>query len=364
MPHLHSDISPLPARRRDISIAILVVGVAALYLVGLIVGLTHRNEAVPWASLGQIGSAISADASEAAERFAGWAIALFGASLGGQVLLQADTPRATLRRVIGALGIVLAIAAFLLASLTAIGISQTSAAVSALPSVLAGGAVTWVLGVECGRFVVPDFDRQRATTVDALTHINAKLDRLPRPARTLHGAYGTLAGWSILVALIAPVAVVRSSAVDSGIVFALEAVFLFASLSMLTQLTASTMTEPSRGRRILSRGFWFAVYTVLILFSSAVAILVAPEAPVAILVATTVELLLPIGFLSLARGVPQPLIDMSLGGALGRVAMRDLERARESAQRRLVELDEILQRQGGRRHMNDKIADAIAALRS
>lgn len=336
----YADVGPLPARRRDINIGLLLLTLTGLYFVLAVGGIMQGQQgqlAFDW--LAHVGVVISNVSSGAAEQYAQWAITFFGLTAGGQFILQYATQSAGLRRMFGLVGMVLAAAALVLIILAIAAIFEKPDTLGALPTVIPGCFITWVVGIECGRFVVPDFHRQRELLEAHLADLERKLHRLPRAAASTAGAYRALLGWSALVGLVTAAAVLPAGLVPVGATFGVTTLLTGVNLFVLSQMTAATLVQPSASKRFWTRAFWYLVFAVIAVFTVASVLPLSPGAEIPLSAALVGDLMLPIAFLRLPGSAPAWLLNRSLGGVLARVERNDLERMRTAALKRRDELD-------------------------
>ena len=360
-----ADVEPIPVRRLHVNVLIVALAGIGFYIAGFVAGIptipgSNGNPRFDW--MAQVGASFSNLGTSAMLQFPGWAFALLGLTAGGQVVLQNKSARLSLRRVLGLLGSILALAALTITVFMVAACLTTVERVPNLFVVLPAAALTWGVAVECARFIVPDFSVQLDGAQSQLDSVVERQRRVPPATATTVGAYLTLVGAGLIVGLATAALLVRTSAFLAVLGFGVTALSIVIGLYLYAQLTSPALVQPSRPRRFWVRTGGSLMYAALVLLSSLNLVVAAPSAWVGLGCMFILELLLPLAFLRLPDGSPQGLINISLGGALARFLRDDLDRAEISARNRLVEL-EAHAANGGQASFAKRLTNAITAFR-
>ncbi|QKS17889.1 hypothetical protein HUN59_18175 [Curtobacterium sp. Csp2] len=254
----------LPALRRDVQGGVAALTVVGLYVLSIVVGIV-KGDSVDLAWLGDLGASAFKDGPDAILPLPGWAFALFGITVGGQIALTGRPAGETLRRMLGVLGLVLASFAMVFVIVAVAGVIKDHTLVGVLPTVLSAGAVTWFLAAECGRFIVPSFsDQQKSATtqLDSIKRQRVVLQRFTGGRKAIR----RLVLVALVVGLVAAVVLVFADGrlVAVGLGFLLVTVVAFAGLCLVAIMTASAVLEVKKWKRIGTRVLWVLVYFAFI----------------------------------------------------------------------------------------------------
>jgi hypothetical protein len=262
-----SSVDSLPARRRDSVIGLLLIAAIAVW-VGSIPGTVARGAPnLDW--LTAWGTDVYAGGPDPVLQLPGWAFTLFGITVGGQVILRGADAKLQLRRILGALGLFLAFSALAMVIL-AVASAFSGSNFADLPVVLVAGLLTWVLAIECGRFVVPSFRTQQEILTEQITAITANQkslqNRIGRPQPGTGTALRGLALWSAVAGALYLGAMWGSSVLAGLLVFVLGSVLTALKLFLLAEMTAPTLTQQNWWRRVGTRTLWYLSYAAASLF--------------------------------------------------------------------------------------------------
>jgi hypothetical protein len=326
-----STVDSLPARRRDAVIGLLLIAAIAVW-VGSIPGTVARGTLnLDW--LTAWGTDVYAGGPDPVLQLPGWAFTLFGITVGGQVILRGADAKLQLRRILGALGLFLAFSALAMVIL-AVASAFAGSNFADLPIVAIAGLVTWVLAIECGRFVVPSFRTQQEILTEQVTVITAKRESLQeqigRPQPGTGTALCGLALSSVLAGVLYLGAEWGNSVLAGVLVFVLGSVLTALKLFLLAEMTAPTLTQQGWWRRVGTRTLWYLSY-------AAASLLVAAcvdgwGVPTGWVIAIlSVDLLLPALFAGTSNGTAASI---RLNPLLVFRANRDLDRLQKIADQR------------------------------
>lgn len=330
-----SAVDSLPARRRDAMIGLLLIAAIAVWVGSTPSAIAGGTFNFDW--LIEWGADVYAGGPDPVLQLPGWAFTLFGITVGGQVILRGADAKLQLRRILGALGLFLAFSALAMVIL-AVASTFANPNFADLPIVVVAGLVTWVLAIECGRFVVPSFRTQQEILDEHVAAIAANRKALqeqvggPEPGTST--ALRGLALWSVLAGGLY-VGAVWGIPVPAGVlVFLLGSVLTALKLFLLAEMTAPTLTQVSWWRRIGTRTMWYLSYAVASVLVAAGVI--GWGVPTGWVIAVfSVDLLLPLLFGGTSNGA---LLSMRLNSLLVFRASRDLDRLTRIADQRQARL--------------------------
>ncbi|MFT7767134.1 hypothetical protein [Clavibacter tessellarius] len=267
------------------------------------------------------------------------ALVLYGISLGGQSSFDNADHRARVRRSVGVVGLLVAMAAMVLA-VFAIGAAWADA--TAFPSlvvVLPMTVICWALGIEVGRFNVADRDTQLLRARSDLARIQVQLRGLLGRSRRRAFVYLAMA------AHVTPLAIASAVAFDATplvrmLNFAFSFLASFLNLSFLAHASAASLVASPRIRRVGARAGFYGIYAVLAALFSLCLFVAQPEAPNVWALAFTsgLALLLPALFHKFPF-LRSGMRDLSLPSALARICFNDLMQAERRAAERIKEIE-------------------------
>ncbi|OQJ63136.1 hypothetical protein B5P24_09100 [Clavibacter tessellarius] len=267
------------------------------------------------------------------------ALVLYGISLGGQSSFDNADHRARVRRSMGVVGLLVAMAAMVLA-VFAIGAACVDAmARPSLVVVLPMTVICWALGIEVGRFNVADRDTQLLRARSDLARIQIQLRGLLHRSRRRAFVYLAIA------AHVAPLAIASAAVFDAApsvrmFNFAFSFLAAFLNLSFLAHASAASLVASPRIRRVGARAGFYGMYAVLAALFSLCLFVAQPEAPPVWTLAFTSALALLLPTLFHKIFMPESrLRELSLSTALARICFNDLMQAERRAAERIREIE-------------------------
>ncbi|MBF4625420.1 hypothetical protein [Clavibacter sp. VKM Ac-2872] len=267
-------------------------------------------------------------------------LVLFGISLGGQATFDDKRHQERIRRGVGAVGVLMAVSALVL---VIFAIAAPFSDVSKLPAlvvVVPSAIICWSLGIEIGRFVVPDHRTQLEGTRASLARGEGRRQRLPRQTSGTWLAH--LLVWAYAFAIAAATGLaLGTSGMSAWLIASFSFVGVGVGLYLCLQLAATSLVVE---RLIFRVGIRFAAwlfFALMVLFTDAAIYVTGLASSTDLTVLLGLQLLIPLLFVRLGSKAPQFLVDVSLGGALARVCADDLERQISNLTTRLSELERL-----------------------
>ena len=242
-----------------------------------------------------------------------------------------------MRRFFGACGFVVAVAALSLLVLAAVHAVAVPSRLAVLVVLVPLAAVTWLLGLETSRFVVPDFSVQRESAVAQLILAREGLGRLPSHTRGDFRAGAAFALCGLAAGLAVALALPPSTLLFAVVTLCWSSLTTALGLAGFAFMTTSTLTSGSRRNRAGLRVGAAVFYAFLILLAHAPLLAITGSVPV--LLVLLVIMMAPIGFGWRPRSAPAWLLDLTLAGAKARLARAELGRTLKASRRRLEVLD-------------------------
>lgn len=368
MPSAHTPVDEpesLPLPRRAVYAITLSFLVGIFGIGGMIAGGLPgqgRSSTPTFTWMPEWGVALGDTTVNALLTYATVTLVLYGISIGGQAAFTDSEHRRRIRLSVGAFGVLLAASALTLGTFavaaTFIEPHRLPALIVVVPMVI----LCWVLGLEVGRFIVPAHHVQLDAARQARDITVQRLGALPRPSRNIWTAHLVTIGYGVAAGIVTGCVV--QLIVGRGFMagFLVGVIGTSAGLLMLLQINAGTIEAPSRASRLWSRGLSFAGYAALVLLVNTGLAIAAPAATYGLLAVTIGELLLPALFHRPPDRLPQWVVELSLSGAISRVAADDLTRGLKTTQRRIDDLEAL---QHGKRGLSlrARVASALRALR-
>lgn len=273
------------------------------------------------------------------------ALVLYGISRGGQGTFTGVVERNRVRRTVGTLGALLAMCAASLGVLAVAATFRHPTSVPALVVVVPMTSICWVLGVESSRFVVPRHARQFEMAVEQLERLRAQIARLPRRVPVLRRG---LVGVGVRVAAMAA-AGAGAGALGGGGAWqavtgaAVSGLLGGVALLLFGGMTASSVVEPSRGKRAGNVAGAYVFYVFLVLLGAVNLLVVAPQGWWVAGALLLLELVLPLAFHARAFPSKRSLLmqDLSLRGTLIAYESRSLHRSQARLSTRIDELQAV-----------------------
>jgi hypothetical protein len=332
----------LPTSRRIIHVATLFATGICLWIGCTIAGYTDpaSTQSVPQAGwIGNWGKTLGDSTVNALLSYTAVTLVLFGISIGGQAAFEDPRHRQRIRRGVGLIGILIAVSALTLAVFTigaaVVDGSQWALLVVVFPMAL----ICWVLGLEVGRFAVPAHGVQLDTARTTLTTVTDRITNIRAASASGWIANLVVLGYGIITGLATGAVVEMLAGRGFWPASLIAAIGACSSLMLLLQICANTVAGTSRWRQVGTWVMTYAIYFIIVAYANVGLIKLAPEASIGIVAVFVLELLLPVLF-----GIPAPgrqaLVNLTLRGALARVALQDLERQRDSTQRRINLLEQ------------------------
>lgn len=360
-----SEPESLPVPRGAVHVITLTFVAASFWIGGVIASQLpgkFRSSTPTFLWMPHWGNALGDAAVNALLTYTTVTLVLYGISIGGQAAFIDNEHRRRIRRSVGAIGILIAAAALTLGALAVAAAVTDSQRIPVLVVVLPLVGLCWVLGLEVGRFVVPAHHVQLDAARQTAEIAERRLAALPRPSRNVWTAHLATIGHGLLAG-IATGCVVQAFA-GRGFYGGLlvGTVSTTAGLLMLLQINAGTLEAPGRAGRLWTRGLTFTGYALLVLFASGVLLLAAPAATAGLIPLFICQLALPLLFRRPLVSVPSWVVELSLSGAIARVAADDLQRGLRTTRRRIRDLETLEQ---GHRDpsLRSRIVAALHALR-
>jgi hypothetical protein len=343
-----SEPEPLPITRSAAHLLPAATLVGVLAEASIIIGL-------PWGRWGDDaelrldwlatwGAALHKDTATTLLAFVAAVLVLYGMSIGGQSTFRKRIDRDTTRRSAGVLGVLVAVSAM------ALFVFAVSAAVSdprlwpSLVVIVPTTIICWYLGIEVGRYVVPDLRQQLRTAQQQEVTLKQRQEALP--AGRSEGAWAALiiAIRALVFAVLAMVAVaVTMQPLDWGAVLAAGGIALIGSgvaLMLYALLAASTLVEPTRWKRVLTvfgAGFMYLLTAVLF---TGFMIVVVPTAWAGIAALLLLSLTSPAAFHWKQPQSGTPRAKRTLRAAMAGIEAHSLEQASTAVAKRLEELED------------------------
>jgi hypothetical protein len=267
-------------------------------------------------------------------------LVLFGISLGGQATFEDKRHQETIRRGVGAVGVLMAISALVLVIFASAAPLSDVSKLPALVVVVPSAIICWSLGIEIGRFVVPDHRTQLEGTRASLMRAEGRRTRLPRKTSGTWLAH--LLVWVYAFAIAAATGIaLGTSGMSTWLIASFSFVGVGVGLYLCLQLAAVSLVVERRWFRVGIRFAAWLFFGLMVLFTDAGIYLTGLASSVNLTILFGLQLLIPLLFVRVARRAPQFLVDVSLGGALARVCADDLERQISNLLTRLVELERL-----------------------
>ncbi|OQJ54634.1 hypothetical protein B5P20_11420 [Clavibacter sepedonicus] len=270
-------------------------------------------------------------------------IVLFGISLGGQSTFEDQKHQERVRRSVGAVGVLMAVAALVL---TTFAVGATFSDVRRIPAlvvILPAAATCWLLGMEVGRFVVPDHETQLTGTAASLSKAEDRLRRVESSipeAASVKPPLWIILGHAFAFSVIAELAIEQKSE-NTWVIACVTFVGMAMGLIVFTQLGAGSLGVESQLAAFGMCAMAFILYAVLLSMFNIIALFTS-EAPVeCIAVLYGAELLVPILCSHLWRMLPEALFTASLSGAMAWVFRNDSLRTVRNLTRRLNDLERL-----------------------
>jgi len=351
----------LPASRRIIHVVTFVVTVGCFWIGCTIAGYTDpaSMQGVPQAGwIGDWGRTLGDSTVNALLSYTAVTLVLFGISIGGQAAFEDPRHRQRIRRGVGLIGILIAVSALTLAVFTigaaVVDGSQWALLVVVFPMAL----ICWVLGLEVGRFAVPAHGVQLDSARTTLTTVTARIANIQVATALGWTANLVVLGYGIVAGLVTGAVVEVLAGKGFWLASLVGAIGVCAGLMLLLQICANTVAGPSKWRQVGTWAMTYVFYLFIVTYATVALIKLAPEASIGIVAVYVVELLLPVLFGIRTPG-RQALVNLTLRGALSRVALQDLERQRDSTQRRV---DLLEQQTSGSRTFAQQLAAGLRVL--
>lgn len=351
----------LPTPRRAIHIVTLVV-VGMFFWIGATIAselpgeLRSSTPTLAW--MPGWGAALQTSTIAALLTYTPVVLVLFGISLAGQADFVDVEHRRKIRQSIGLIGIVIAGSAMLLAAFAVAASLDEPRRAPLLVIVIPTAGICWVLGLEVGRFVVPAHQVQLSSAYETLHSAQQRLAALPQPAKNIWIAHLTAIGHALILGVVTGIIVQSIYGTGFWIAALVGSVGTSGGLLMLLQINAGTLNSARRGMRLWTRIWTYLSYVAIVVFSNASLTSIAPKAALALLVLTAAELLVPLLFRRPSASAPNWTAQLTLSGAIARVAADDLKRGIRSTQRRIATLEALQQQTGPSR-----LARLMATLR-
>jgi len=331
---------PVPASR--FATYVTAVGVVGIFCYGVSIicgfvasGGVQAGPSVRWMT--EWGAQLDVSSADTMVTYASAAVLFAGLSIGGQALVPGEASRVRVRRFFGTCGFIVAVAALSLLVLAAVHAVAVPSRLAVLVVLVPLAAVTWLLGLETSRFVVPDFSVQRESAVAQLILAREGLGRLPSHTRGDFRAGAAFALCGLAAGLAVALALPPSTLLFAVVTLCWSSLTTALGLAGFAFMTTSTLTSGSRRNRAGLRVGAAVFYAFLILLAHAPLLAITGSVPV--LLVLLVMMMAPIGFGWRPRSAPAWLLDFTLAGAKARLARAELGRTLKASRRRLEVLD-------------------------
>jgi hypothetical protein len=247
------------------------------------------------------GESLHAVSSDALLGYLAATLVLYGISYGGQATFEDPEQRRTVRRIVGLIGVVIAVGSLaLVVFATGAAIAKPAYTAVLIIVVIPMASLSTVLGAAVGRFTVPNHAEQVAEANAEIIALGTVRAALPGRSRSSGQAVTTLVGYGAAHAAVALLLVGQLTwpavlaAVVSGAAFA----------AAVTQWVLTDAVRGTERNRVARFGFrLFAVSLYLLLTLAALTIAIRAASPQAVLLLS----LLCIGELFLAFLLYRPL---------------------------------------------------------
>ncbi|WP_182067198.1 hypothetical protein [Curtobacterium sp. ME12] len=356
-----SEPDGLPASRRIIHVGTLVATAICFWIGCTIAGYTDpaSTQSVPQAGwIGDWGKTLGDSTVNALLSYTAVTLVLFGISIGGQAAFEDPRHRQRIRRGVGLIGILIAVSALALAVFTigaaVVNGSQWALLVVVFPMAL----ICWVLGLEVGRFAVPAHGVQLDAARITLTTVTDRITNIRAASASGWTANLVVLGYGTVLGLVTGAVVQVLAGRGFWPASLVAAIGACSGLMLLLQICANTVAGPSRWRQVGTWAMTYAIYFIIVTYANIALIKIAPQASIGIVAVFVLELLLPVLF-GIRTPERQALVNLTLRGALARVALQDLERQRDSTQRRI----DLLEKQiPGSRTLTQQLTTTLRVL--
>jgi hypothetical protein len=337
---------PIPRSAAHLLPAATLVGVLAeaSIIIGLPWGRWGDDAELRFDWLATWGAALHNDTATTLLAFVAAVLVLYGMSIGGQSTFQKRIDRDTTRRSAGVLGILVAVSAM------ALFIFAVSAAVSnpklwpSLVVIVPTTIICWYLGIEVGRYVVPDLRQQLRTAQQQEVTLKQRREALPEDRAEGAWTASVIAIRALVFAVLAMAAVAATMQPrDWGVVLAAGGIALVGSgvaLMLYALLAASTLVEPARWKRVLTvLGAAFLYLLTAVLFIGSM-IVVAPTAWAGIAALLLLSFTGPVAFHWKQPRSGTPPAKRTLRAAMAGIESHSLKRTSTAVAKRLEELED------------------------
>jgi hypothetical protein len=255
--------------------------------------------------------------------YAAVCLVLFGISLGGQSNFDDQKHRDNVRRGVGVVGLVVAAATLSLTALAIAAALRNPTDIPGLVVIIPTAIVGWTLGIEVGRYVVPEHSVQLSSARKKLEDAQSRLGRLPLTARRAWSAHLSIA---MAAACGAFAGAVITGQTSGAFWFVATSTFITNSVALLflTHLFADTLTMLSRKKKYGTQFLYYLVFVFIELLVNGLILRAATSSPLTSISALLVQLALPLLFLLRPPSGRQWIVDISLAGAAARFGANNL----------------------------------------
>ncbi|WP_071303251.1 hypothetical protein [Curtobacterium sp. MCBA15_013] len=336
----------IPRTAAHVFPAAFVVGVMleASIVVGLPWGRWGEDAELRLDWLATWGDALHDDTATTLLAFVAAVLVLYGISIGGQSSFQKRVDRDNARRSAGALGVLVAVSAMVL---FVFGVSAAISDPKYVPSlvvIVPTTVICWYLGIEVGRYVVPNLRQQMITARQQEAALSQRRETLTEDFAAGGTIVLIIGGRAFGLAVVSMITVAVTAMPrrwevivgSGGIAFLGGAV----TLALYALIAASSLTETNTGKIIAMRtgaGFMYLLAAVL---TTGIMVVVAPTAWAGAGVVLLLLLLGSVGFHVRQPTPGTPRARRTLRAAMAGIEAINLEQTSEAVGRRVQELEE------------------------
>lgn len=348
MPLFTSEPEPLPIPRSAAHLIPAAVLIGVLAEICVIIGLPWGRWGDPaelqleW--LATWGADLHSDTATTLLAFVAAVLVLYGMSIGGQSTFRKRIERDRTRRSAGALGILVAMSAM---ALFIFGVSAAISDLKYAPSlvvIVPTTTICWFLGIEVGRYVVPDHRQQLTTARQQKLTLTQKKNALPEDrAQGQSVALIILSRTAAFTVVSMIIVAVTMRPFEWGSVLAAGGVAFIGSgvsLTVYALITASALVEPTRWKRVMTRLAASFMYVLAAVLFAGFMVVVVPTAWAGIAVLLVGLLLAPIGYHVKQPQSGTPRATRTLRAAMVGIEAHSLDQTSNALNERLQELEE------------------------
>jgi hypothetical protein len=332
---------PLPARRADVHVRAAAAVLLCFMmggLVGELVSPAPDRDGIRFDWLATWGNTLEGSSVSAIFSYLATTLVLFGISVGGQSQFASQRHQLSVRRSVGVVGILVAMAALSLVVFDVAAAFTSPDAIPLLVVIIPMATVAWYFGIEVGRYLVPSYETQLSGAEKSESDTVERLMRVPPATGSTALAYATVLVFAALMGILT-----ASPTGQQGPhlweLAALAAAFFGVTFILIIQTCAETLVSDNPWSTFGLRLMAYAIYTAMTMTIDLSTYIRYPIEDSNLIGLFIIQMLAPVlFFIPLPTRAPQWMIDVSLSGALARVCERDLERRLKDARSRVDRL--------------------------